>query len=405
MYDLIIRDATIVSPTGRQVADVAVQDGHIAYVGPRPPKRRCRQEVSAIGRFLIPGVIDTSVQFEPNGDPAIWERESRAAVTGGITTVLARPDGEHPVVSSKAARARIDRVQGQSWTNYALWGAADGANAAELTEAYNSGLIIGAMGSVCSMSSERPTCLPTTKLQAYLDHPGVLGLQLERILSQPEQLHSVLRQASERLVHLVHLSTTEELVLLDPVRSEQQLTASVTPHHLLLCEDDTAQLNGSTTTPPIRSEADRRTLWAAVKRGRLDCIASDHHPSPPTAGSVGLPGSELLLPLLLASVHAGRISMERMVELCAATPARIFGLQRKGQIKPGFDADLVLFTEGETSKVDAETLGSLAGWSPYADRDAAPKPDLVIVGGEIIARRGFIVADGPSGEQAQTARA
>ncbi|TVQ91684.1 MAG: hypothetical protein EA397_08735 [Deltaproteobacteria bacterium] len=397
MYDLIIRDATILAPTGRQVADVAVQDGRISYVGPRPPKRRSREEISAIGRFLMPGVIDTSVQFEPNGDPSVWARESRAAVTGGVTTVIAHPGGQQPVVDPASARARISRIGDQSWTHFALWGAANGQNAKALTSAYRQGLLVGALGLFGNNPVDAPHALPTSKLKHYLDHPGVLGLQLENLLGAPDSLRRSLREAADRWVHLVHLSTTEELVFLDPVRGEQQLTASVTPHHLFLCDEDTTPLNGATTVPPVRSETDRRTLWTAVKRGRLDCLASDHHPTPAGGTEQGIPGSELLLPLLLAAVHAGRISLERMVDLCATTPARIFGLSTKGQIAPGFDADLVLLTEGELDRVNTAELASSAGWSPYADREVAPKPDLVVVGGQIASQRGFIVAEGPNG--------
>ena len=165
MYDLIVRDATIVSSSGRLVADVAIQDGRIAYVGPRPPKQRTRQEISAIGRFLIPGVIDTFVQFDPNGDPTIWERESRAAASGGVTTVLAQPGGQVPVVDTASARRRIDRIAQASWTHYALWGQATGDNASDLASAHAQGLLVGAWGTIGAHH------LPSSKIAAYIDHP------------------------------------------------------------------------------------------------------------------------------------------------------------------------------------------------------------------------------------------
>jgi dihydroorotase len=132
-----------------------------------------------------------------------------------------------------------------------------------------------------------------------------------------------------------------------------------------------------------------------VKRGRVDCIASDHHPG--AAGAPGVPGAELLFPLMLSAVRYGRLSLELLVSLCSESPARIFGLSAKGRIARGFDADLVLFSEGEVTRVAEAELVSGAGWSPYADREAAPKPDLVMVGGRIVARKGKLVAERPSG--------
>lgn len=394
MYDLILRDATIVTPQGREVADVAIQDGRIKYVGPRPPKRRTKQEISAIGRFLMPGVIDTGVQFEPNGDPTLWERESRAAVTGGVTTVLALPGGDHPVIDRASAKQRIERVGQASWVDFGLWAAATPDNVTELAAAANEGLVQGTLGHI---GDGHGLSLPSSKFQAHLDSPGALGVQLEAILDNKDEIQRLIdaSRQRERYLHMVNLSTAEELQYLDPVRGETQLTASVTPHHLFLSVDEAA--SSVQTSPPVRPEHDRRTLWTAVKRGRLDCLASDHHPYSADATSTGVPGSELLFPLLLSAVKYGRLNLELLVALCAERPADIFGLERKGHIEKGFDADLVLFSEGEISRVDTSELLSTAGWSPYDAREVAPKPDLVIVGGQVVAARGQIVAEGPTG--------
>lgn len=394
MYDLILRDATIVTSSGRQVADVAIQDGRIRYVGPRPPKRRTREEISAIGRFLMPGVIDTAVQFDPSGDPELWERESRAAVTGGVTTVLALPAGDRPVTDRSSARQRLERIGNRSWVNYGLWAAARDDNAEDLASAIDEGLVQAVLA---RPGFDDALGVTASKVQGFLGHKGVLGVQLEAILDRRDEVEALLdatRQV-DRTLHLVHLSTAEELQFLDPVRGESMLTAGVTPHHLFLSEADATAELGLRTSPPVRPEHDRRTLWTAVKRGRLDCVASDHHPTHDPSG--GVPGSELLFPLLLSAVKYGRLNLELLVSLCAESPSRIFGLEHKGRVAKGYDADLVLFSEGEVDRVHAKDLLSSAGWSPYDTREVAPKPDLVIVGGRVVARRGEIVADNPAG--------
>jgi dihydroorotase len=381
VYDLILRDATIVSSTGRVVADVAVADGRIAYVGPRPP-RPARQEIPAIGKFLVPGVVDTAVQFDPNGDPDIWERESRAAVTGGVTTVVSLPHGDRPVVDRESARIRAAHAAEASWVDFGLWGRATRDNAAELAAAVHEGTIVGALAELDA-------------LEPHLAMPGVLGAQLDD--PDPEASEAILTfvRSLSRALHLLHLSTAAELSLIDPVRGDLPVTAGCTPHHLFLSTDDDDAIRVH-THPPVRPENDRKTLWTAVKRGRLDCIASDHHPLP-WADHDGVPGTELFLPLLLSAVRYGRLSLEMLVSLCCESPARIFGLAKKGTITRGADADLVLFSEGEMTRVAVGDLVSGAGWSPYVDREAAPKPDLVLVRGVVVAERGQTVARRPTG--------
>lgn len=401
MYDLIIRDATIVSSAGRQVADVAVKDGRIAYVGPRPP-RSGREEISAIGRFLMPGVIDTAVQFDvehrliPDASgrefTSTWEQESAAAVSGGVTTVIALPHGTEPVVDESTAHARHDRARRGSWCDYGLWAAARAENHAELHRALQSGLISGVLARVGKGEEGE---LDLESLSSWRDTPGLLGVQLPA--SSRVDARAVLGAvgAQERPVHLVHLSTSSELDLIDPVRGDMPITAGVTPHHLFLSSDD-ADAKTVRTLPPLRPEHDRRTLWHAIKRGRLECVASDHHAST-AADPQGVPGSELLLPLMMSAVKHGRLSLELLVSMCSEAPARIFGLSHKGRVAKGADADLVLFREPEVGRVQSDSLLSGADWSPYLAREASPKPDMVFVGGALVATRGELVARNPTG--------
>lgn len=393
MFDLIIRDATLVSSEGRLVADVAIRGGKIKYVGPRPP-RPGREEIHAMGKFLMPGVIDTAVQFDPNGDPGIWERESRAAVTGGVTTVLGLPGGDRPVLDRKSAQARNKAAKGKSWVNWGLWGAATEDNASELALASEEGLIVATLA---YLGNRDRGGISAERLESFLTSTSsTVGVRLnvldENGASEPPGARELIaRLQTDRPIHLVHLSTAAELNLLDPVRGELPVTAGCTPHHLFLSRDE-APIQ---TVPPMRPEHDRRTLWTAVKRGRLDCVASDHHPSSPNAD--GVPGSELLFPLMLSAVRYGRLSLELLVSLCSESPAKIFGLEHKGRIAKGADADLVLFSEGEVTRVNEKDLMSGAGWSPYNEREAAPKPDLVLVNGAIVARNGELVGSKPNG--------
>jgi dihydroorotase len=393
VYDLILRDATLVSSRGRIVADVAVSDGQIAYVGPRPP-REARAEVSAMGKFLIPGIVDTAVQFDPSGDPTVWECESRAAISGGVTTVVALPGGARPVVDRPSARQRLTTAEQASWCDFALWAAATDENPAEVAAAVREGLVAGALACV----GEESHGISLDRLEAALCADGVFGLRIDEAASDTAATRRILEQVrdADRAVHLMHLSTADELQLVDPLRGDLDVTAGVTPHHLFLSiEESPFQVD---TRPPVRGELDRRTLWTAVKRGRLDCVASDHHPYP-QGSAPGVPGAEVLLSLMMSAVRQGRLSLESLVGLCCEGPARVMGLDRKGRIERGCDADLVLLSEGEVMRVDAESLVSGAGWSPYAQREVASKPEMVLLRGRIVASRGRVVADRPTGRR------
>jgi dihydroorotase-like cyclic amidohydrolase len=335
----------------------------------------------------MPGVIDTAAAFDTTRADA-WLAESAAAVTGGVTSAIALPS--HPGATSQQSRKVLKGLGGSSWTNFALWGRATTPDLASLISAVDDGVHVGTLAAV---GGESALGYPLAELRTLLTIPGLLALQLDVPTSDHPNIGHVFEtlRKSERDVHLMHVSTSTELDLLDPLRGGLAVTAGVTPHHLFLTSEDVEDTIH--THPPIRPEHDRRTLWTAVKRGRLDCVASDHH----VQRGDGVPGAELLFPLMLSAVKYGRLSLELLVSLCAEAPARILGLESKGRIVKGADADLVLFSESEVTRVNPKNLCSKAGWSPYLEREAAPKPELVIVGGEIVAQRGELVGSAPRG--------
>ena len=224
-------------------------------------------------------------------------------------------------------------------------------------------------------------------------YPGVLGLKLNA-KTKEKALRTLVCAANrtDQRVHLLNMTNSEELSLLDPVKGRVNATAAVTPHHLFLSENDVVH-----TPLPICEERDRRSLWAAIKKGRLDCIASDHRVHA-QSGVPHAPGTELLFSLMLSAVNAGRLSLEQFVSLCSTAPAEIFGLSTKGKIEVGFDADLVLFKERGLNTLAPENLLSSAGWSPYQDKTMAPKPDMVFVSGSVVAEGGMRTGQDPNGQ-------
>lgn len=425
MYDLIVEDATVVSSAGRSVADVCVEEGRIVYVGARPAGS-ARKKCSAIGRFLIPGVIDTHVHFRSPGHPhkEDWTSGSRAAVSGGVTTVCDMPNTSPPTLDRVTWEEKRALAAAESRANFGIWIGATAGNNDEINHLMSSRLACGIK--VFMGASTGPLLVDDpTLVQLFKETAGLIGVHAEdetmltamraQFMADPAPEHNVVRPPAaaesavrrlleltrehRRPVHVCHVSTAAELSVLEEVRGLLPVTTEVAPHHLWL-STDASKGNLTKVNPPVRDELDRRALWTAVRRGHIDTVGSDHAPHtreekalPYWQAPSGIPGVETTFPLLVAAIRQGRLSIERLVQLCCEAPARIFRFDRKGWIKPGFDADFLLFTEGELVKLQATDLLTRVGWSPYTGQKIGAKPEYVYIGGRLVSQRGQIVDD------------
>jgi dihydroorotase len=172
------------------------------------------------------------------------------------------------------------------------------------------------------------------------------------------------------------------------------MTCEVTPHHLLLSRDDLDDLGTfGRMNPPLRSETRRKGVYERVRDGTVEMIATDHAPhteaekaAPIPEAPSGVPGVETALPLLLNEAREGRLGYERVRDLTARNPAAVFDLPRKGQVTPGYDADLVLFDPEATREIRGRDLHSKCGWTPFEGR-AGVFPEMTMVRGETVYRR------------------
>ena len=424
MYDLIIRDATIIHSGGRLVADIAVEDNKIAYIGGNAAGG-AKEEVQGIGRFVMPGVIDSHAHMRRVGDYAVdeWRDNSRMAVRTGVTTIIDMPDSDPATVDLAAVEAKLARAAQECLADYGVWLGATRDNLDELAEIQASGLVCATLARM-----DGPGALSEDELRQVMSKgSGLVGVHAEsaKVLAKAERkwsgvedpVHNDVRppkaalEAVQQLIalvretgrstHIVSLSTAGELNLLDPFREDLPISCQVHPYHLFLSVDASQDLGDAIKVdPPVRAELDRRALWAAVKRGRIDLFASGHAPlsqEQKTGGywnvPSGIPGIGILFPLLMSAVKHGRLGLERMVEMCCESPARLFGLENKGRLEVGYDADLVLFTEGETSRLKKVPASSDSGWTPYIGREVGLDPVLVVSGGRVVARNGVLQDD------------
>ena len=427
MYDIIIRDATIIRSTGRVVADIAIEDGRVAHVG-HNPAGPAREEIQGIGRFVLPGVIDSQVRFRKPGNAIGRDlvSGSRAAVASGITTVIELPDGDPSITSVDDITSLHAAAAEHAVCNVGAWAGVNVDNASAVAEL----VAAGAVAPLVRLDApEGPTALSEAALRGVLAAaPGIVGVYAEdaarlekgrrkwEAVEDPQHndvrppkaareavaaLISFIKDVQQP-VHLTSFSTSAELNLLEPHRDDLPITSSVAPHHLFLSVEASARLLGDTikVDPPVRGELDRRALWSGIKRGRIDTFHSAHTPLSRAAKEVGywqapqgMPGVDTMFLLLMGAVKYGRISLERLVEMCCEAPARIFGLEGKGAIVEGAHADLVIFSEGETEKMKEPPVYSGVAWSPYVGREVGIPPRLVIVGGRLAARDGVLADD------------
>jgi dihydroorotase (multifunctional complex type) len=198
-------------------------------------------------------------------------------------------------------------------------------------------------------------------------------------------------------LHICHISTAHELTLIRDAKARgASVTCEVTPHHLFFTAEDETRLGSlAQMNPPLRSPEDADALWENLDV--IDCVATDHAPhtleekrgpTPPA----GVPGLETALPLMLTAAHEGRLSLQEIARLMARGPARVFGLERKGRIAPGYDADLTLVNPEMEWGIGERMLHTKCGWSPFEGRKVRGRVERVFLRGQEAYDHGEVLA-------------
>jgi dihydroorotase len=424
--DLLLRDGRIATPCGIVEADLALAEGRIAAIG-RIGEVMAREEISIRGLTVLPGLIDPQVHFR---EPGLTHKEDLAtgtasAVKGGVTSVFEMPNTDPPTTTEAALQDKLERALGRAWCDYAFFVGATEENAGALAGLER---LPGCAGVKLFMGSSTGTLLVgegegveavlrggKRRVAVHAEDEARLRERLPLVRDSGDPgLHPVWRdeetafRASLRLltlarrcgrpVHLLHVTTAEEMDLL--AWHKDIATVEVTPQHLTLVAPDCYRELGTLAqmNPPIREARHRDALWRGIAEGIVDCLGSDHAPhtreekcrSYPTSPS-GMPGVETMLPLMLDHVAAGRLSLERLVDLTAAGPARVYGIVGKGRIAVGYDADLVLVDPKLRKILSADRLASRCGWTPFEGRQVSGWPVMTILRGAVVMRDGALI--------------
>jgi allantoinase len=410
MFDLIVLGGTVVSSRGRRLLDLGIADGRIAGVFAPGTAPDAKATVEADGLLVLPGIVDAHFHcFAPgHAEREDFESGTRAAAAGGVTTLLEMPISTPGVHNGEVLRQRRLLGEQQAHVDFGLWGgggaeseadiqsmAAEGAvgykifmyeapagrdvefrglTAPETGALYQALRWIGGTGLPAAIHCEDADMIRF--LIAELRAAGHTAPE-DHTRSRPDFVEAIavskvllIAEALGTRVHFPHISSARALAMLAEAK-QRGLAVSVEtcPHYLFADESALTRLGPyARINPPLRSGSDADALWDGVLRGTVDIVASDHAPYTPEekesgwqdifACSAGAPGVETMGPAIWDRALSNDLSFERAVEVLSERPARLFGLDQKGTLAPGGDADFVLLDPSATWTVKTEHLQS-----------------------------------------------
>ena len=406
MNSYLIKNARIVNEGTILHGDVLVENGIIQQIGSNIFKEGISL-LDAKDKFLIPGLIDDQVHFREPGltHKANIATESRAAVSGGITTFIEQPNTIPQATTQKLLQEKFDIAEKSSCVNYSFMFGGTNDNLEELlkTNPKNvAGIKLFLGSSTGNMLVDNPEVLEnifsSTKLiiSVHCEDEATIKantLHYKSIYGDdiPVELHPVIRSdkacylSSSKAIelakktgarlHIFHLSTAKEMALFrnDIPLEKKQITAEVCVHHLWFSEEDYKDKGTLIKwNPAVKKATDRAALWEALLDDRLDVIATDHAPhileekqQPYTKAPSGGPLVQHALLALVEKVKEGVWTMEKLVEKACHNPAKIFQIEKRGFIREGYFADLVLLDDKKTQTVSRDTILYKCGWSPF----------------------------------------
>jgi dihydroorotase len=425
-YDLIVRGGEVVNHAGRGPADVGVIGGKIARIGDLA-QASAGEVFDARGLTVMPGVIDTQVHFREPG--LEWKEDletgSRAAVLGGVVAVFEMPNTQPTTTDPEALADKLARAKGRMHCDHAFYVGGTHENAHLLGELER---LPGCCGVKVFMGASTGTLLvaddagvanvlahvnrratfhsedeyrleerrPLARAGDWTSHPEVRDA--ETAINSTHRLVRLAREAGKR-IHVLHVTTAEEIDFL--AGQKDVATVEITPQHLTLEGPEAyRRLKGlAQMNPPIREARHVAGLWKGIVQGVADVLGSDHAPHtleekarPYPASPSGMPGVQTLLPVMLTHVAAGRMSLERLVDLTSAGAQRVFGVAGKGRMAVGYDADLTVVDLKAKRTLRHADMATRSGWTPFDGMDVTGWPTATIVRGTVVMRDDEIVA-------------
>lgn len=398
-FDTILKNGTVVNQDGEGQRDIGIRDGRIAALGTFGPEQ-AGKTIDCKGLHILPGVMDTQVHFR---EPGLEQKEdletgSRSAVMGGVTAVFEMPNTNPLTIDEATFTDKVKRGHHRMHCDYAFFIGGTRENVQDLPELERApgcaGVKVFIGSSTGALLVEDDDSL--RKIFQVIKRRAAFHAEDEYRLNERKGLrvegdarsHPVWRDetaalvATQRLVnlaretgkriHVLHISTKEEI---DYLRDHKDVAScEATPHHLTMAAPECYERLGTLAqmNPPVRDASHRAGIWKGIEQGIIDVLGSDHAPHTleekqkvyPASPS-GMTGVQTLVPLMLDHVNAGRLSLQRFVDLTSAGPARLYNMAMKGRIAAGYDADFTVVDLKRSETITNKWVASKAGWTPY----------------------------------------
>jgi dihydroorotase len=427
-FDLVVRGGEVFTPSGLIRADLGVRGGKVAAIG-AIDAAQAGESFEAAGLVVLPGVIDTQVHFR---EPGMEHKEdletgARGAVLGGVTAVFEMPNTRPTTTDAAALQDKLDRARGRMHCDHAFYVGAThgnidqlpelerlegvcgvktfmGASTGDLLIADDEGIeaVLRAIRRRAAFHSEDEARLaerrPLAREGDWTSHPEVRDA--EAAIKSTKRLLGMAERLGKR-VHILHVTTAEEVDIIAAHRAVA--TMEVNPQHLTFAAPEVYErLKGfAQMNPPIRDKRHQAGLWRSVSQGIADVLGTDHAPhtreeklKPYPASPSGMPGVQTLVPVMLTHVAAGRLSLERFVDLTASGPQRIFNIADKGRIAVGYDADFTIVDLKARRTIRDEDMANRSGWTPFNGFEATGWPMATVIRGTVVMRDGEVIAPG-----------
>ena len=422
MYQILIKNARLVNEGEISEGDLLIGDGRIERIDSSIEATAGMTVVDAEGKTLVPGMIDDQVHFREPGltHKADLHTESRAAVAGGITSIMDMPNTNPQTVTLDALEAKYELARGRAVTNFAFYLGGTNDNLEQIRALgpnQTCGIKVFMGASTGNMLVDDPKTLEAifrdapTLIATHCEDTPMIEANEEIYRKEfgedvPMYLHPLIRSAEacwksssmavdlakrhDTRLHVLHITTARELDLFETGSGDKRITAEACVHHLYFDDSDYEE-KGSyiKCNPAVKRAADKRGIRQALRDGRIDLIGTDHapHTLEEKANSyfrapAGLPLVQHALPMALELYHDGDLTLEQVVEKTAHSPARLFDIAERGYLREGYWADLALVDLDANDEVRREDVLYKCGWSPLEGRSLRSKIAATFVNGE-----------------------
>ena len=433
MKRILIENAVIVNEGTQVKGSILIEGEKIAeiLVEGQVPSAPCEETIDATGCYLLPGAIDEHVHFR---DPGLTHKaditsESQAAAAGGVTSIMDMPNTNPQTITLEALNDKFALMAEKSTVNYSCYFGATNSNYhlfSQLDKTRVCGVKLFMGSSTGDMLVDRMNSLlnifggTDILIATHCEDQNIVRTNTDKYKKEygedvPLQFHPIIRSAeacyeSSKLaielahktnarLHIMHISTAKELSLFEkkPL-TEKRITAEACVSHLIFSAEDYARLGARIKcNPAIKEPTDRAALQEAVNSGLIDAIATDHAPhllSEKVGGALkatsGMPMIQFSLVSMLELVDKGIFTIEKVVEKMCHAPAQIYEIRKRGFIRQGYQADLVLVRPNDAWTVSPEGIFSKCKWSPVEGYTFNWKVEKTFANGHLIYCNGTI---------------